>query len=386
MWRDILLDNRTEVLPLIEALAAACRSCAQRSRRATRAHRKAACRGQGRTRSFHRGVTGDGRGRTLDVRAPRSGAGAGRVRVRETSAGAVRARGPRSSADDSELWNLIPGDSDAVADVDLAALRASPWSRSLMEGSLDGEREERRQRFGYDVFTEAERMLVAGAEAAGGTNTLTIARGRFDAARVASAFPGRHPGRGRDAVAGQLAVGGAGAGGRAGHAAYDRAGRRPARAGVDRRGVGVVADAGGGPLGEIRRALDADKNPPAVTIAISVTDGMRARAAGMFSLPDGLRRVGARLNLGDDLDVDGLALFDSAGHAATAASIWNDAARLYAKQQMVVLLGLAPVFEGLALEREGPRVHVRLHIGADRREGLADKLLAVLQALAKNRK
>ena len=77
------------------------------------------------------------------------------------------ARGPRSSADDSELWNLVPGDSDAVADVDLAALRASPWSRSLMEGSLDGEREERRRRFGYDVFTEAERMLVAGDRGGG---------------------------------------------------------------------------------------------------------------------------------------------------------------------------------------------------------------------------
>ena len=165
----------------------------------------------------------------------------------ETGAGAVRARGPRSSADDSELWNLIPGDSDAVADVDLAALRASPWSRALMEGSLDGEREERRQRFGYDVFTEAERMLVAGAEAAGGTNTLTIARGRFDAERVASAFLARHAGRGRDAVAGQLAVGGAGAGGRAGHAAHDRAGGRPARAGVDRRGVGRGGGRGRGP-------------------------------------------------------------------------------------------------------------------------------------------
>ena len=35
---------------------------------------------------------------------------------------------------------------------------------------------------------------------------------------------------------------------------------------------------------------------------------------------------------------------------------------------------------------EGSRVHVRLHIGAERREGLAEKLLAVLQALAKNRK
>ena len=92
------------------------------------------------------------------------------------------------------------------------------------------------------------------------------------------------------------------------------------------------------------------------------------------------------MNLGDDLDVEGLALFDSAGHAATAASIWNDSARVYAKQQMVMLLGLAPVFDGLTLEREGSRVHIRLHIGAEKREGLADKLLAVLQALAKNRK
>src|SRR6185436_20559208 len=91
-------------------------------------------------------------------------------------------------------WNMAPRDVDSLIDVNLTALRASPWSQSLMQGSLDGDREERRRRFGYDVFTEAERMLVAGAEAAGGTNTLTIARGRFDAERVASAFLGATPG------------------------------------------------------------------------------------------------------------------------------------------------------------------------------------------------
>src|SRR4249920_2555961 len=85
--------------------------------------------------------------------------------------GAVRPRGPRTSAEDSDLWNLVPGDTDALADVDLTALRASPWSSALMQGSLDGEREERRQRFGYDVFTEAERMMVAGTEASGALNT-----------------------------------------------------------------------------------------------------------------------------------------------------------------------------------------------------------------------
>ena len=106
----------------------------------------------------------------------------------ETSGGAPRPRGPRAGADDNDLWNLVPGDTDAVVDVDLAALRASPWSSALMQGDLDGDRDERRRRFGYDVFTEAERMVVAGTEVTGGPNALTIARGRFDAERVGSAF------------------------------------------------------------------------------------------------------------------------------------------------------------------------------------------------------
>jgi len=112
----------------------------------------------------------------------------------ETSGGAVRPSGPRAGADDSDLWNLVPNDTDALADVDLAALRASPWSSAVMQGNLDGEREERRRRFGYDVFTEAERMLVAGTEVTGAPSTTTIARGRFEPDRVASAFLAATPG------------------------------------------------------------------------------------------------------------------------------------------------------------------------------------------------
>jgi hypothetical protein len=304
----------------------------------------------------------------------------------ETSGGAPRPQGPRAGADDNDLWNLVPGDTDAVVDVDLAALRASPWSSALMQGDLDGDRDERRGRFGYDVFTEAERMVVAGTEVTGGTNALTIARGRFDAERVGGAFVASAPG----VVATQWRQ----------SPLWEGQGRELAlvtprtivhgdsqrvRAAVD-ASWGVVADVGAGPLGALRRTLDADRNPPAVTFAVTVTEGMRARAAGVLSVPDGLLRIGARLNLGQDLDLDGLALFDSGGHAATAASVWADAARTYARQQMVMLLGLTPVFDGLKVAAEGSRVHVRLHIGAERREGLAEKLLAVLQALAKNRK
>jgi len=303
----------------------------------------------------------------------------------ETSVGGVKARGPRTGPDDSDVWNVVPGDVDSLIDVDLAALRASSWSRSLMQGNLDGDREERRRRFGYDVFTEAERMVVAGVEATGGPETLTIARGRFEGQRVGGAFLGAAPGaaatqwRGSSLWEGER---------RAVALITPRTlvhgdGQR-VRAAVD-AAWGIVADAGAGALGELRRSLDADRNPPAVTLALSVSAGMRARAAGVMAVPDGLRRLGARLDLGEDLNLDGVALFDSNRQAAVAASLWGQMIRTYARQPMVLLLGFGPILNGATVEAEGARVHIRLHIGADKRDGLAEKLLAVLEMVAKAR-
>ena len=125
-----------------------------------------------------------------------------------------------------------------VADVDLAALRASPWSERADAGSLDGEREERRRRFGYDVFTEAERMVVAG-DRGGRRDEHADDRARPLRRRARRRrVPGRGAGRGRDAVAEQPAVGGAGAGGRARHAAHARAGDGPRVRAADRRRLG----------------------------------------------------------------------------------------------------------------------------------------------------
>ena len=86
--------------------------------------------------------------------------------------------GPRSAPDDSDLWNLAPASADVLAEVDLAALRASPWSHSLTESGLSGQREEGRRLFGYDIFGEGERLLAVMTEAGGVPRTLTIVRGR----------------------------------------------------------------------------------------------------------------------------------------------------------------------------------------------------------------
>jgi hypothetical protein len=251
-----------------------------------------------------------------------------------------------------------------------------------MTGDLGGERAERRRLFGYDVFTEAERMLVVGTETGGVPHTLTIARGAFDAGRIGAAFtaatPGATAGRWRESPLWEGS-------GRAVVLVTPRTlveGEPDAvRAAVD-AAWGLVPDARGGPLGELRRSLAADRGGAAVFLALNVTDGMRARGAGFLELPPELRRVAGRLDLAADLDVDAVALFDDGRAAAAAASTWGQAARQLGRQPMLVLLGLRPVLDGLSLGAEGARVHAHIHIPADKREGLADKVQALLQMVA----
>jgi hypothetical protein len=156
------------------------------------------------------------------------------------------------------------------------------------------------------------------------------------------------------------------------------------RAAVD-AAWGVVPDARSGELGELRRRLGAEPSNAAVVAAASVTEGMRARAAGFLDVPPELRRLAGRLDLGDDLTVDAVAVFDDARAAAAAATMWADTARQAARQRFVMLLGLGPVLDGLSFRAEGQRVAGGLRIPASKRDLIADKVLAVLQALASGR-
>jgi len=290
--------------------------------------------------------------------------------------------GPRARADDADLWNLIPVDADAIADVDLAALRASPWSASLVTGGFAGDREERLGRFGYDIFTDADRMVVIGGETVGRAQSLTVARGRFDAGRIGAALAGTTAASWRDSTLWQA---GQGAVALVTPRTVAQGAPDDVRTAID-AAWGIVPDERGGRLGELRRQLLADRNLPAAFIAAAVTDTVRARAAGVVDLPPGLQRAAARLDVGENLDAEAVALMTDAASAADAAASWTALLRLYARQPMVALLGLTPILDGTQIAAEGSRVHVRLHIPAERREQLAEKLLALLQMLAAARR
>jgi hypothetical protein len=301
-------------------------------------------------------------------------------------AGSAGPSGPRTAADDSDLWNLAPASADVLAEVDLAALRASPWSHALTESGLSGQREEARKLYGYDIFAEGERLLAVMSEAGGTPRSITIVRGTFDPARVGAAFVAATPGatetRWRESP---LWEGQAQGEARAVALVTPRTlvqGEPGAVRGAVDAAWGVVPDARTTPLGAVRRSLDADHPGAVAFVALNVTDGMRARAAGFVDPPPGLAIVATRLDLGDDLNLDTVGVMDTVPNAAAAAAAGTVAIRNYATNPMVRMLGLRPVLEGVVLGVDGTRVRGHLHIPADRREGLAEKLVAVLQMVA----
>jgi hypothetical protein len=203
---------------------------------------------------------------------------------------------------------------------------------------------------------------------------VTVVRGRFDAGRIGAAFATANPGvkasRWRDSPMWE-------GGGRAVALVTPRTlvAGDPAdvRAAID-AAWGIVPDARPGPLGELRRAMAADRDGPASFAAVNLTDAMRARAAGFASFPTGLRRFAARVDLGQDVNLDFTGVADTAADATTAANAIMMAAHLYAEGMMVR--------RSVAVAAEGTRLHGHLTVPSEQRERLADKLLAVVQTLA----
>ena len=204
----------------------------------------------------------------------------------QPAAGSGAPSGPRAAADDSDLWNLAPASSDVLAEVDLAALRASPWSHALTESGLSGQREEARRLYGYDIFAEGERLLAVMSEAGGTPRSMTIVRGTFDPARVGCRVRRRDTRCRRDALARQPAVGGW----QDGRSRWSRRGRWSRASRAPCAAPSTPPGAWSPTRGRRRSAPCGARSTPTIRarvafVALNVTDGMRARAAGFVDLP-----------------------------------------------------------------------------------------------------
>ena len=295
---------------------------------------------------------------------------------------ASAAQAARSGPDDSDPWNLVPAGMAAVMDLNMAALRASPWSSSLMGHRPDATWPSLVPEMGYDVYVDADRVLMATPGSTDGNDHLVIVSGRFDEQKVAAAFAARRPGakaaRWRespmwegDGLAVALVT----------PRTLVQGTPDAVRAAVD-AAWGLAPDAHGGPLGELARAVPGGENKRgAALLVVKLTEEMRRRAEGLVALPAALRGLAVRLDLGADLDLRGVMSFDDAAEANAAGRLLGGELGELGRRPIVRILGLSPFMERTTLDARGANLVGYLNLPAARREELAARLLAVVRAL-----
>jgi hypothetical protein len=137
--------------------------------------------------------------------------------------------------------------------------------------------------------------------------------------------------------------------------------------------------------GALRRELlgDPTRALPAVLVTAALGPDMRRRIESAFALPPELTRLGARLDVGESLDLEALGVLTSREAAQALARQLTQ--RLNAIETRVALgfLGLSDVVRGVRIGAEGAQVRARLSVPAEQRTVVTAALRAIVSALRK---
>lgn len=302
----------------------------------------------------------------------------------DAAGGGAAGAGPavRSAPDDSDLVGVVPAGPETVLDVDIAQLRASPWSRALVASAGADDRAAKTAAQGFDDVGDVDRVVFAVSEGEAEPSTLMVARGRFDADRIGSARGGAWTAgvwRGsriweRDAQAVALLTA----------RTYLSGTTAAVREAID-CAWGLTPDVRRADVVALERVLEVERGHPAVTAIVNVTEPMRRRVGGEIDLPPGLERVGVRLDLERALDLTLVEILGTEREAQAAAHNLEATLVDLRSRRALTVFGLAPIFESATVRAEGPRVRGQLHLPEGQREDLAAKISFVLEAIVRAR-
>jgi hypothetical protein len=296
----------------------------------------------------------------------------------------------RTAADDDDLWALAPAEAELLVWADMAQLRESTWTKAALYKTAPEERAARATARGLDEVNDVDRLLYATVPALREGANILVAQGRMDRERLSAAFRRQHP---------QTTV-------------------------SDYRGVRVLAEGDeaiafltsrtvvSGPLVAVRATIDCgfglarsvvseswlsalqavlregrgpSRRPPAVAAAVRVSPTMRAQFAAELGEGGTLEQVGARLDLGRDLDVAMVGLVSRHQQALDLAARLSAALHEQRNRPIVFILGLQPILDGVRLVARENRVEGMLRIPEDQRAEIADRMALVAEQLARRR-
>lgn len=287
----------------------------------------------------------------------------------------------RESPEDGDLLAVVPAEAEVLVSMDIEALRASKWTRSVIAAGVEGARRAR----GFDQVADVDRLLMVRLPADTQGLSLSIAQGRFDRERVRTAFA-----EGRTLTSDSFRG-----------CAIWTAGGESAAFLTDRTllsgalaSVRAAIDASHGKardmrsqawLGDLRRRFGRDLPPAAIELAVKVSDDMRARLGEELVEAEGLERVGARLELGKRLDLAVVGATTTKQQANALIVRAGEALRELQTRPSLVALGFGRVLNRVQLAVQGPRVAAELRLEERDRDEIARRLSTVAKLLAQAR-
>jgi hypothetical protein len=304
---------------------------------------------------------------------------------------AAAKQGPRDHADDRDLAALVPAGVETVIEVDMAALRRSPWTAEALVNPDERLRERKSVALGYDTTADVDRMVYAVTSAGSAAPTVVIAQGRFQVANVEAAFRDRWPNAAADKWRGLTTlVSGESALATIPPRTFCSGSLDKVHAVADRAfgvGQGFLDDEAGAGQGAgqaaVRRELLALARftAPAVLATVTISEKIRARVGDTFPLPPALRQVGARLDLGETLDVQAVGVLDDRQAAEALARRLGVLLADRGTRMALGVLGLSALVGAVEVAADGTMVRLHARVPAARRDEVSAALRAVVSAL-----
>jgi hypothetical protein len=304
----------------------------------------------------------------------------------EPSAVAPSGASSRPPLDENDLVGMIPAEADLVLWVDLAKLRASPWTRDSFaavarEGAAAADSD-------IDLIRGVDRVVFAKVPAFRDGASLLVAEGRIERERMRRAFAqagatetasyrGAHLlTRGDEALAfvGQRTV---------------VSGLTVAvRAALDCNfGVARAVESESW-FARMRNELGRSRAPGARVAALYVLLQPATREALLREMGEGgsLEEFGARVDLGADLDVTAIGVVRGDREARDLAGRLTERLRDARTRPIVEAFGFGNVLDGIRLEANAARVTGVVHISERERADIAQRMARVAETLATLRK
>jgi hypothetical protein len=296
----------------------------------------------------------------------------------------------RTAVDDDDLWALAPAEAELLVWADMAQLRESTWTKAALYKAAPEERAARSRSRGFDEVDDVDRLLYATVPLLREGGSILIAQGRMDRERLSEAFRRQHS----QTTASDYRGAGVLAEGEEAIAFLSKrtvvSGPLVAvRATID-CGLGLARSvASEAWLSALQAVLREGRGPsrrlPAVAAALRVSPTMRAQLEAEMGEGGTLEQVGARLDLGRDLDVAMVGLVSTHQQAMDLAARLSAALREQRNRPLVLVLGLQSILDGVRLGAQGNRMEGRLSIPEEQRAEIVDRMALVAEQIARRR-